>query len=281
MNKRTVVVVNAGAPVDLSWSDDVAAVLQCWFGGQEMASGVAGVLGGELEPGGRLPTSIPLCLEHSPSYDNFPGENGEVRYGEGLFMGYRGYEHRRILPRFPFGHGLELHDVRPRGADPLRPDHRSGRFGHDLGARHEHGPAPGSEVIQCYVAHSRPRLARPPKELKAFAKVRLEPGESSEVRLELNVVGVRLLGSRSVRLGRSSRPAVRHVRRPLGSPGSSAGRMAGRRRGLRSADRPVIGRHPCDLRRADRPGARNGRTTGARDGRAVGGVHAGRSAVRS
>ena len=186
MNKRTVVVVNAGAPVDLSWSDDVAAVLQCWFGGQEMASGVAGVLGGELEPGGRLPTSIPLCLEHSPSYDNFPGENGEVRYGEGLFMGYRGYEHRRILPRFPFGHGLS-YTTFALGEPTLSA--RTIAPGDSVTISvpvTNTGPRPGSEVIQCYVAHSRPRLVRPPKELKAFAKVRLEPGESSEVRLELN-----------------------------------------------------------------------------------------------
>ena len=105
-NPRTAVVVNAAAPVDLSWADEVAAVLQCWFGGEQMAEGVVSVLTGAADPGGRLPTTIPVHLEHNPSYDNFAGENGELRYGEGLFMGYRGYEHRRIEPRFPFGHGL-------------------------------------------------------------------------------------------------------------------------------------------------------------------------------
>ena len=100
-NPRTVVVVNAGAPVDLPWADDVAAVLQCWFGGQEMADALADVLVGEAEPGGRLPTTIPVRLEHNPSYGNFPGENGEVRYGEGVFMGYRGYEHRRRRAAVP------------------------------------------------------------------------------------------------------------------------------------------------------------------------------------
>ena len=280
VNNRTVVVVNAGAPVDLSWSDDVAAVLQCWFGGQEMASGVAGVLGGELEPGGRLPTSIPLCLEHSPSYDSFPGENGEVRYGEGLFMGYRGYEHRRILPAVPLRPRAELHDVHPRGARPFRPDHCSGRFDHDLGARHEHGPAPrlrGDPVLR------RP-LPTPARSTTQGAQgIREGPAGAGRIvrgTARAEHAGVRLLGSGSVRLGGGSQPAVRHVRRPLGPPGSSAGRVAGRRRGLRSADRPVVGRHRCDLCRADRPGARSGRT-GLRDGRALGGVHEGRSAVRS
>jgi len=186
VNGHTVVVVNAGAPVDLSWSDDVAAVLQCWFGGQEMASGLAGVLSGELEPGGRLPTSIPRCLEHSPSYDNFPGENGELRYGEGLFMGYRGYDHRRILPRFPFGHGLSYTTFAFGEPTPSACTIAPGDSITVSVAVTNTGPRRGSEVIQCYVAHSSPRLVRPPKELKAFAKVGLEPGESSVVQLDLN-----------------------------------------------------------------------------------------------
>ncbi len=106
VNERTVVVVNAGAPVAMSWAGDVASVLQCWFGGQEMGWALADVLVGAAEPGGRLPTTIPIRLAHSPSYANFPGENGELRYGEGLFMGYRGYEHSERAPLFPFGHGL-------------------------------------------------------------------------------------------------------------------------------------------------------------------------------
>src|SRR5437879_8187581 len=71
-----------------------------------MAAALAGVMPGAAEPGGRLATTIPMRIEHNPSYDNFPGENGEVRYGEGVFMGYRGYEHRALDRRYPFGHGL-------------------------------------------------------------------------------------------------------------------------------------------------------------------------------
>jgi beta-glucosidase len=179
-------VINAGAPVDLSWSDDVAAVLQCWFGGEEMAPAVADILTGVTEPGGRLPTTLPKRLEHSPSYDNFPGENGELRYGEGLFMGYRGFEHRSISPRYAFGHGLGYTDFeigRPAlSADTFTP-------GGDLTVSVEvrnGGARPGSEVVQCYVAPAAPRLARPPKELKAFAKVHLEAGQSQVVELRLD-----------------------------------------------------------------------------------------------
>ena len=185
-NPRTVVVVNAGAPVDLSWAGDVGAVLQCWFGGEEMAPAVADILAGTTEPGGRLPTTLPLRLEHSPSHDNFPGENGELRYGEGLFMGYRGFEHRCLQPRYAFGHGLgytrfELGQP-TLSADTFTP-------GGDLTVSVEvrnAGSRAGSEVVQCYVAPAASRLPRPPKELKAFARVQLEPGQSTVVELHLD-----------------------------------------------------------------------------------------------
>ncbi len=184
-NDRTVVVVNAGAPVDMSWSDDVAAVLQCWFGGQEMAAGVTAVLTGQLEPGGRLPMSIPVCLEQSPSHDNFPGENGELRYGEGLFMGYRGYEHRKIVPKFAFGAGISYTTFAFGEATLSASSISSGDSVTVAVQMANTGTRGGSEVVQCYVAPVKPRLARPLKELKAFSKVWLEPGESKLVELEL------------------------------------------------------------------------------------------------
>jgi beta-glucosidase len=185
VNPRTVVVINAGAPVDVPWEHDVAAAVQCWFGGEEMAAGVADVLTGRCDPGGRLPTTMPVRLEHSPSHDNFPGENGEVRYGEGLFMGYRGFEHRHIEPRYPFGHGLSYTTF-----ELGEPTFSSDTFGAGTPLLisievHNRGDRAGSEVVQCYVAPDAPRLARPNKELKAFAKVHLEPGESTRVELEL------------------------------------------------------------------------------------------------
>jgi beta-glucosidase len=185
-NPSTVVVVNAAAPIDLSWADDVGAVLQCWFGGQEMGPALADVLTGAVEPGGRLATSVPVHLEHSPSHDNFPGENGELRYGESVFMGYRGFEHRRIEPRFPFGHGLG-YTTFELGTPTLS----SGTFRSGDALRvsvpiTNTGTRSGSEVVQCYVAPTSPRLVRPPKELKAFQRVQLEPGESTVVELELD-----------------------------------------------------------------------------------------------
>jgi len=185
-NARTVVVVNAGAPVDLPWADEVAAVLWSWFGGDQMGPAVADVLTGAAEPGGRLPTTIPERLEHSPAYDNFPGENGELRYGEGLFMGYRGYEHRCIAPRFPFGHGLGYTEFEFGAPDLSEVTFAPGETLTVSVPVTNVGDRTGAEVVQCYVEPPRTALARPPKELKAFAKIRLEPGESTVVELRLD-----------------------------------------------------------------------------------------------
>jgi beta-glucosidase len=185
-NPRTVVVLNAAGPVDMAWADDVAAVLQCSFGGEEMGAAVADVVTGRAEPGGRLPTSLPERLEHSPSYDNFPGEGGELRYGEGVFMGYRGYEHRGISPRFPFGHGMSYTSYTIGEPSLSASELGSGDMLTVSVAVTNTGTRAGSEVVQCYVAPVAPRLARPPKELKAFAKVRLEPGETKVAELVLD-----------------------------------------------------------------------------------------------
>jgi beta-glucosidase len=179
-------VVNSGAPVDVPWADEVAAVLHVWFGGQEMDTSIVDVLTGRSEPGGRLPTTIPMRIEHNPSFDNFPGENGELRYGEGLFMGYRGYEHRAIEPRFAFGHGLSYttFDV----GEPVlsKTTFRPGEPISITVPVTNSGARSGSEVLQCYVAPRSPRLSRPPKELKGFAKVRLAPGETAAAEIVLD-----------------------------------------------------------------------------------------------
>jgi beta-glucosidase len=182
---RTVVVVNAGAPVDLSWVDDVAAVALCWFGGQEMAPGVVDVLLGAAEPGGRLPTTIPRRLEDNPSHGNFPGEGGTVTYAEGVFMGYRGYEGRQILPQFAFGHGLSYTTFEFGTPDLSAKTLQAAESIRIVVPVTNTGPRAGSEVVQCYVAPVEPRVERPPKELKDFVRVWLEPGESTEVELSL------------------------------------------------------------------------------------------------
>ena len=184
--RPTVVVVNAGAPVDLGCCDAVAATLQCWFGGQDTGRALADVVVGAVEPAGRLPTTIPMRIEHNPSYDNFPGENGELRYGEGVFTGYRGYEHRAIAPRFPFGHGLGYTTFEFGEPTCSAATFTPGQSVTVSVPVTNTGAQAGAAVVQCYVAPESPRLARPPKELKAFAKVSVEAGRTETVDLVLD-----------------------------------------------------------------------------------------------
>lgn len=191
-NPRTVVAFNTGAATDVRCAQAAAAVLQVWFGGQELANAMVDVLLGEAEPGGRLPITLPLRLEHTPAFGNFPAESSTVRYGEGLLMGYRWYDARHLPVAFPFGHGLSYTKFQ-LGAGRLSVGELEpgGRLVVEVDVENV-GRRPGSEVVQLYVAppgggrlHPAGRL-RPVKQLKGFAKVRLSPGEKTTVRFELS-----------------------------------------------------------------------------------------------
>ena len=181
-----VVVLNVGAPVAVPWAPTAGAVVQCWFGGQEMAEGLADVLLGVADPGGRLPTTIPVRLEDNPSWGCASAEGGRTRYGEGILVGYRWYESRDIGVAFPFGHGLSYTTF-----ELGRPELSSTTMGpgERLTVRvpvTNTGHRTGSEVVQLYVGPVGPGAFRPPKELKGFAKVTLAPGGSAVVDLELD-----------------------------------------------------------------------------------------------
>jgi len=185
-NPRTVVVLNAGAPVATDWVDDVGALLQVWLGGQEMADALVDVLVGDQTPSGKLPTTFPVALADTPSFLNWPGENSEVRYGEGLFVGHRFYEATGRTPRFSFGHGLSYTTFeigRPEVAMDEADD------GPTVTLRVEvtnTGQRRGAETLQCYVAPpATTRLRRPPRELRGFAKVWLDPGERATAEIVL------------------------------------------------------------------------------------------------
>jgi beta-glucosidase len=181
-----VVVLNAGSPVSLPWADRCRALLQCGFGGLEMAEALADVLLGAAEPGGRLPTTIPRRVEDNPSWGNFPGEGGRIRYGERMLVGHRWYDSRGIDVAFPFGHGLSYTDftigvpeVASSTFDP------AGTLAVRVPVTNVGGRG-GSEVVQLYVAPRAPGAFRPPRQLEAFAKVHLEPGRSATVELVLD-----------------------------------------------------------------------------------------------
>lgn len=189
-NPRTVVVLQTGSPVTLPWLADVGAVLQAWYPGQECGNAIADVLLGAAEPGGRLPQTWPLRLDNSVAIGNpevYPGVDGHVRYDEGVFIGYRHYEQRGLATQFAFGHGLSYTTFVFEG---LTLDRSTLQPGDTLTATltvRNTGPRAGSEVVQLYVHDEASSLARPPQELKAFAKVTLQPGEARRVSLSLGM----------------------------------------------------------------------------------------------
>ncbi len=181
-NPNTIVVVNAGSPLSMNWLDKVAAVVWAWYPGQEGGNAIADVLFGDVNPSGRLPTTFPKRLQDNPAYINYPGENGRVYYGEGLFVGYRYYDKKDIAPLFPFGYGLayttfEYRNLKVDAIDDVI------RVSVDV---QNTGRRSGKETVQVYVHDVKSRLVRPEKELKAFAQVALQPGETKTVALALD-----------------------------------------------------------------------------------------------
>jgi beta-glucosidase len=174
---NTIVVINAGSIVSMPWSNDVAAIVQAWYPGQECGNSIADVLFGRVNPCGKLPTTVPMSYEDNAAFENYPGADGVVRYEEGVFVGYRHFDDNDIAPRFPFGHGLSYTtfsygEVRIDGRDVAVDVTNT-------------GDVAGKEVVQLYIADLASSIPRPPKELKAFAKIALEPGETKTVRFTL------------------------------------------------------------------------------------------------
>ncbi|NCO87846.1 MAG: beta-glucosidase [Rhodobacterales bacterium] len=188
-NPRTVVVLQTGGPVEMPWADDAAAILQAWYPGQEAGHAIADVLLGAAEPAGRLPQSFPRRwadnATHSQDREVYPGLAGKVRYEEGLFIGYRHHDATGIPPLFPFGHGLSytqfaLSDLAVNDSAFAA----EGRVSVSVSVQNT-GARAGSTVVQLYVAPQDAPLRRPEKELKAFAKITLAPGQSQQVTLDL------------------------------------------------------------------------------------------------
>jgi beta-glucosidase len=185
-NPRTAVLVNAGAPVTMPWADRAAAIAQCWLGGQEMGNAIVDIVLGDAEPAGRLPTTLPLRLEHNPSFGNFPGEDSRVRYGEGPLVGYRWYDSRHLPVRFPFGHGLSYTSFEIGVPEIDRNEVLPGAPVRVRVPVLNTGARPGAEVVQVYLAPPPSRHTRPAKSLVDFAKIWLDPGESGQVEFLLH-----------------------------------------------------------------------------------------------
>ena len=195
-NKNTIVVNSTGSPVTMRWADDVPAIVQAWFAGQESGHAIADVLLGKTNPTGKLPVTVPKRYEDTPAYGNFPYtgdlEDVHVDYVEDIFMGYRHYDRAPEAVLYPFGHGLsyttfKLTDVKASKSIL----NASSTF--DVAINVENtGSCTGSETVQVYVGpaegSSTSKVSRPKKVLAAFSKARsLSPGQSVALTLPINV----------------------------------------------------------------------------------------------
>ncbi|KAJ4162057.1 Beta-glucosidase B [Fusarium oxysporum] len=189
-NPNTIVVNQTGSPITMPWKDKVSAIIQAWYQGQEQGNCLADVLLGTVNPSGKLPITFPKRIEDTPPYDNYPGENDVVYYGEGIYAGYRFYDYRKIEPLFPFGAGLsyttfEYSNMRISGNE----------FHEEAGIEVEVdvtniGPRDGKEIVQFYVGQINPRLHRPVRELKGWEKVFVPVGRTVTARMKIDKVSL-------------------------------------------------------------------------------------------
>jgi beta-glucosidase len=196
INKRVIVVVISGGSFDATpWIDGVPALLEAWYPGQEGGTALAQILFGDADPSGRLPISFERKWDDNPVHDSYypqPGTN-RVVYKEGVFVGYRGYEHNGVKPLFPFAYGLSYTTFR-YGNLSIRPAAASASSDpSDPAPRYEAswdvtntGSRDGADVLELYIGEDHPAVPRPGKELKGFARVNLRPGQTQRVRVALD-----------------------------------------------------------------------------------------------
>jgi len=186
VNKRTIVVISSGGPITMGeWIGDVPGVIQSWNAGQETGRAIAGILFGDIDPSGKLPMTIGKRREDYADYGNFPGKNGRVKYAEGIFVGYRHFDHARVEPQFPFGYGLSYTTFRYHDLKLSPPSVASaGNLTATLSVTNT-GHRFGKEVVELYTHDPNPRVAKALRELKGFQKIALNPGQTKSVTFTL------------------------------------------------------------------------------------------------
>jgi beta-glucosidase len=183
-NPHTVVVLNTSTPVAMPWLSKVSAVLESWYPGQESGAGIAALLFGDADPGGRLPVTFPATADQGPATkpDEYPGVGGIAHYDESIFVGYRWYDQHKQEPLFPFGHGLSYTTFQYSNLSVVP---AAGSVAVSVTVRNT-GERKGLDVVQVYVVAPE-RAGEPPSQLKGFEKVSLQPGESKAVHIEIPI----------------------------------------------------------------------------------------------
>jgi beta-glucosidase len=187
VQSKTVIVLNNGAPVAMSeWIDSVSAVIEGWMMGQAGGSALADILFGRVNPSGKLAETFPLKLEDTPAHTNWPGGAGKVHYGEGLFIGYRYYDAKKMPVLFSFGHGLSYTTFEYSNARVSAENFKDVDGVTVTVDVTNTGRLAGKEIVQVYVHDRKSGLIRPEKELKGFAKLELQPSETKSVSIPLD-----------------------------------------------------------------------------------------------
>jgi beta-glucosidase len=189
VNKNVIVVLTAGGNVDMTrWIDKVPGLLHTWYPGQEGGTALAQILFGEYSPSGKLPVSFERRLEDGATFKSYYPQKADkhVEYTEGVFVGYRYFDRSAIKPLFPFGYGLSYTSFKYSDLKITHEPDGSKDLAKISFAVKNIGSRAGAEVAELYVGDSHASVPRPIKELKGFAKVKLEPGETKQVTLSLD-----------------------------------------------------------------------------------------------
>jgi beta-glucosidase len=184
VNPRTIVILESGGNVAMKdWIDGVPALIDGFYPGQAGGRAIAEILFGDTNPSGRLPDTFEKDWPDSPAFGHYPGEHNRVEYAEGIYVGYRWYDKKKIEPRFPFGFGLSYTTFELKNLKPIT---TGGEVVFSIDVTNT-GPRPGATVAQLYVRPpSTGPIDRPVQELKGFARVELKPGETKTVTFPLN-----------------------------------------------------------------------------------------------
>ncbi|KAF7324757.1 Glycoside hydrolase family 3 protein [Mycena kentingensis (nom. inval.)] len=193
-NPNIVVVTQSGSSILMPWADKVSSLVHAWYLGNATGDAIADILFGKKNPGGKLSLTFPAAEQHVPAYGHFHFENGKVRYGEDLFVGYKHYHQRNIKPAFAFGHGLSYSTFEMSELVVGKPVAQVGVGDVKVEVQVKvanTGARAGTEVVQAYVTlPSTSELTHPPLQLKGFAKVLIEPGKSETVSIVLDKYAV-------------------------------------------------------------------------------------------
>ena len=183
INPNAVIVLNTGSPVNMPWVNKAKSIIQSWYAGQEYGNALFGILTGLVNPSGKLPTTFPKCIEDTPAYECYPGENLQMNYDEKLFVGYKWYDKKKIEPLFHFGHGLSYTDFKYSNLHISKSSENNFTISLDITNTGNHS---GYEISQCYISFADRGNEEPIKKLQGFDKTFINSGETKKIEICLD-----------------------------------------------------------------------------------------------